>query len=311
MNKKIQSIIDQYGLVEEKKNQAYGNIKGYETNLFYDAFDTVSPLKIHISCHADDSKKQAIINTLNSEKIKFFKVDATAYGIIIGLNDLTINKLIKRFPSIVDLVYGTLEKNGALGASNCPVSGEELTEENKKVSTIDRAKITLTTASVDMINEKITKENEEFDKRPNNILFGFAGAFLGALVGIILFVIIFFIGYVSAWTSVLSAVLGAFLYQKFGGKTDKKMIVIVCLTTIIMFLLTIFILYILAANGLAIDDSLKISGMEAFNYYMKNNSEFAREFITNIVLTLVFTIIGIGIVFSYLMKKIKRTDKIK
>lgn len=298
-------------MTEEGKNQAYGIIKGYETNLIYDAFDYTSPVKLHISCYADNSKKQTIIESLKKEKLKFFTVIPTLYGIMIGLNDVTINKLLKRFSSIIDLVYGTLQKNGALRLTNCPVSGEELIDENKKVVTIDRAKITLATSSVDMINETITKENEELDKLPNNILFGFAGAFLGALAGIILFVIIFFLGFVSAWTSVLAVALGALLYQKFGGKPDKKMIAIVCVTTIAMFILTLFILYILAASGYAIENSLTFSGIDAFNYYMKNNSEFRSEFITNLVLTFVFTLIGIGVIFSSLMKKIKRTNKIK
>ena len=102
------------------KNTAYGIVRGYETNVAYNAIGTF-PVVFHISFHATDGQRGAIASVLQGARLKFFTMQFTPFGISFGINDLTGNRLVKRLPSILDLVYGALTSNEVSGADSYTV----------------------------------------------------------------------------------------------------------------------------------------------------------------------------------------------
>lgn len=141
---------------------------------------------------------------------------------------------------------------------------------------------------------------------PNNYAKGFLGALLGALVGVTIFVILFFLGFISALSAFVAVLLGAYLYKKLGGKPNKAMVAIVSLTSLVSLVLALFLLYVLAAGGLAIEEELTLKGIDTFRYYMENNPDFSREFTYNLILTVVFSLIGCGYEIYALTRSIRR-----
>lgn len=308
MNKKINQFCEKYGL-EVDKNTAYGKINGFEVNLFNNVYSRNLPFVLQINFYASEQQKVDINAEIYKKKIKFLRAQCNPFGIEIGLNDMTLSKLMKRIDSVIEIIFQIISENGALGSNYCPVTGTELNNENVIVCDIDNVKVTLSQEGKNSINSEIEKENTKFENTPKNYLKGFGGIFIGTIVGVVIFIIVFFIGYISAWSSLIAIVLGTYLYKKFGGRPDKVMVLMSSLTTIVSFVLSVFLLYVSAASGLAIKDELNLTGINAFNHYIKD-PEFAREFYTNLILTFVFTLIGTGIEVYYLLNSVKRKKSI-
>ena len=68
MNKKLVEYFKKYDFTFSK-NYAYGKIKDYEVNIFYQALDNVAPVKIYVSFYASENDKNQMIADLNEQKI--------------------------------------------------------------------------------------------------------------------------------------------------------------------------------------------------------------------------------------------------
>lgn len=308
MNKKFVAFFTGYGMTV-KKNFAYGKIENYETNAVITALDTVAPVRLHISFYATDEQKRAIEAGIRNLALKYFKMMFTPYGITLGFNDITTNKLLKRLPAVLNTIFGILKENGALNSEYCPVCGNRIDEANSKKCNIDGFTIQIENDCVEKINSVISAENQDFANAPNNYLQGFCGALLGGLAGVVISILLNLIGFVSAISAVVSILAGSYLYQKFHGKPNKMMIVIVSVTTLVLMAASIPVIYIIAAGIAANSEGLSYTAIEAFRICMLND-EFATYFYTDLALVLVFSAIGIGLEIFTLAKQIKRKKNI-
>lgn len=308
MNKKIAEYCASHNL-KVTKNNAYGITNNYETNLIVRILDNVAPVTVHFSCYTNFEQQKAILNSIRDEKIKSATYGFDVYGLWVGLNDITVGKLMARMSTIMNIITASLYANEAKGIGYCPVCGDEINEENSKVYDIDGCNITLDEKCVQNINAVIHQENKDFEKAPNNYLKGFLGALIGAIVGVVSFIIIFYLGFISAISAFVSIFLGAFLYKKLGGKPNKGMILIVTSVSIVSLLLTVFIIYLLAAIGLASSYGFDSTGLAAFANMMTIR-DFKAEFTSNMLMTALFTLLGSGYEVYALYKSIKREQTI-
>lgn len=309
MNKLINEFCIKHSLNVENDNCAHGFIMNYETNLCFIPLDNVSPVRLFISCFVPDDKKEAISKQLNDLNYKHLKYDFTQFGLVVGLNAMTLKKLMAVIDDIVDSVYGILKNNEILDSSYCPICGNSLDETNSYVANVAFGKVTIDNDCKEKINQTIEKENKEFDDAPNNYLKGLAGALVGALISVVAFIVLYMIGFISAITSFLSIYLGITFYKKFGGKPNKTMVLIVTAVTIIVMALTIFGIYVYAANLLATSRGYTSSGINAF-IDMMNEDDFRKEFSSNAAMTALFTLLGCGFEVFSQMQKVKRSSTI-
>ena len=309
MNKKLKIYFEELGLNVEGNN-AYGNLKGYEVSANVAMLDNISPVKLHVNLYASEETKVAIVNEIKNLKYKYFMVDADMYGMILGFNDpLTVGKLLKRMPEMLEQIFAIFEKYEACGVGYCPICGQTLKEESKKYQ-IGWALITMDAECVNDLNEIIEAENKEFDESPNNYLKGTLGAALGALVGVVAFIVLFYIGYVSAITSFIAILLGTYLYKKLGGKPNNVMVAIVSIISIVSMALTCFGIYLTASQALVSEFGFSSTGLQAFKDMMTIEI-FSEEFTTNLLMTLFFSILGVAFEIGRLSKSVKRQTKIK
>lgn len=298
MNKKFGAFFTNYGMTINGK-YAYGNINGYEVNAYLKTLDTVAPLNIHFSCKLDHDTKNKIEAYLRDAKIKFFSFSFTTFGLAIGLNDITMAALIKRLPAIIDQITNCLKTNNVPGSEYCPVCGELLDPLTSQKCNVDNYFITLDNQCVANINAVIVEENQSFEQAPNNYFKGFLGALIGGLCGLIIAILLYSIGFISSFSAFIATIVGFFLYQKFGGKPNKLMIVIVTITTVVCMALSIFAIYIYAASTAAKSVGVDLNAFEAFGICM-GEGEFAGLFIADLSLTLLFT--AIGIIYQIIIK---------
>lgn len=309
MNKKFENYFKELGF-EIQNNNAYGMLRNYETSVRVNMFDNKTPLMIHIAFYADGETKRNIVNQIRDLKIKNCLYESNVYGLMLGLNDLlSVGSLIKKLPNILDNILNVIEANNVLGTGYCPVSGDELGEEAKKYS-IEWLKLSLSDASVENLNAVIAEENKDFEEAPNNYLRGTIGALIGAAVGAISLIILFFVGFVSALSSFIAIALGTVLYKKFGGKPNRIMIVIVSTISILSMLLAVFLLYLFFGIAIAPEFGIRADGFDAFLQMMKVK-EFATEFVTNLLLTLFFSVLGVVGQIVALFKSTQRASSIK
>ena len=309
MNKKFENYFKDLGF-EIENNNAYGMLKNYETSVKVNMFDQKAPLMIHIAFYADGEAKRNIINQIRDLKIKYCVYESNAYGLLLGLNDpLTVGSLIKKLPNILDSVLNVIEANNVLGKGYCPVSGNLLDVDTKKYN-VEWLKISLDSNSVENINAIIAEENKDFDEAPNNYLRGALGALIGAAVGVVSLIILFFVGFISALSAFIAISLGTILYKKFGGKQNRMMVVIVSVISLASMLLAVFLLYLFYGIVLAPEFGFRTSGFAAF-IDMMSIPEFAAEFLSNLGMTLLFSVLGVVGQIVVLFKSTQRTSSIK
>lgn len=308
MNKKFEAFFSSYGM-EVNGKFAYGTINGYEVNATVAQLDNVAPFKMHISFYATDDQKRAIEYSIKNLALKFFTMQFSPYGLSLGFNAITMNQLLKRLPDTLDTIFAILNENGALKSDFCPVCGNRLEPSTTKKCNIDGYTITLDSGCVNNINSVISAENQDFNEAPNNYLKGFLGALIGGLVGAVLSIILNVIGFVSSISAIVAIMLGSFLYQKFHGKPNKMMILIVSLTTLVLLAATIPVIYIAVSGFAAYYEGVNISALEAFQILMED-PEFAGMFYTDLALVVVFSAIGTGLQIYTLSQKIKRKKNI-
>ena len=309
MNKKLKNYFEQLGF-NVQGNNAYGSLNNCEVSVNVVMLDHVAPVKLHVNLYASDENKGKILRELQSLRLKYFIASADAYGIILGFNDpWTVGGLIKRIPEMLDKIFVIFTKYEAKGIGYCPLCGEELKEGAKQYN-ISGALITMDPECVNKVNEVIEAVNKDFKEAPNNYLKGTIGAVIGALVGAIAFIVLFFIGFISAITSLIAIVLGTYLYKKFGGKPNAIMVVIVSVVSIAAMLLSVWGIYVFAAETLALEYGFASTGLQAFNDMM-TIPEFSKEFTSNLLMTVVFTAVGVIFEIVQLSKSVKRQGTIK
>ena len=309
MNKKIKSYFEGKNF-SISGNTGHGYIDGFETNLEVIMLDNKAPVRLHLAFYASSETKCKIVNAIRLLRIKFLTYSTDSYGLYLGLNDITVNKLMKRMDSILAAITNVLHQHEVTGAGYCPLCGEALDSENSKDYSLKNAHLALHHACVENVNEVIKEENADFNAAKDNILKGTLGALLGALIGVVSLIVLYFLGFISALSAFIATFLGAIFYQKFGGKPNKKMIVIVTSVSIVSMLLAVFLLYALAAVGLTLEYGYEMGMMDAF-INMMDVPEFKTEFISNLGMTAFFSVIGALSQLSILKKKTERPSTIK
>lgn len=308
MNSKLLQWLDSHGM-QTNGDLSYGVLCSFETNLIYRAFNNEAPVQIHFSCYTTDEQKRACAEQFANAKIKFFKYQFTAYGVNVILNDMTLNKLLQRLDEVVNTVCGILSQSGALGVGYCPVCGNTLDFLNAKKCNIDGFTISIDNNCVENINAVINEENKDFDEAPNNCLRGFAGALIGGLVGAAIAVVLNIVGFYAGISSFVAFALGTILYKKFGGKPNKLMVIIVSVTTFVTMLLSVVGIYVYVAVTAVAEVGYEMGIFEAFAYCL-DIEDFAISLVLDLLMTLVFTIIGCVAEIRKLAKEIKRPKNI-
>ncbi|MBO4990331.1 MAG: hypothetical protein J6D37_08380 [Clostridia bacterium] len=301
MNKKLSRFFQSYGM-EISGDRAYGVIKDYEVNAVYSRNDSEFLLKLHISFYATDERKGKIEDSLHRISKSPILYAFTPYGLTIGFRYL-IGGFAKRLSRVMDIAFRALGENGIAGKDYCPVCGKLLGIVDQPCE-IDGMKIRIDADCVDKLNAKIRAENKALQETPDNCLKGFFGALIGGLVGAVAAAIIYIFGFISGWSAALALMLGVSLYQKFGGKPNGKMLVIVSLTTIVCMLLSVFFCYVAAA--VIATGGGGMNPFEAFIDRMDAKLEFAVSFAADLFSMFAFSAFAVFVEVRQMRQKVKR-----
>lgn len=169
MNKRIVELLSQYDFKFEK-NSAYGHIEGYEVNVLLNTMG-IGPIFI-FSTYLSQEQKSDFVAKMNARKISLVQVQPSMFGLEIVIGSATLGSFVKKFPNVLAAILEELAAVQAPKADICPQSGELMNEENSRIVTIPDSPIhvRLSNAGIESLNSTITKNNEDFEKAPNNYL---------------------------------------------------------------------------------------------------------------------------------------------
>lgn len=311
MNKHIVNALSKYNF-EFDKNHGYGFINDYEVNVFNDSF-AHGPVFM-FSTYLLNSQRNEFIEKMKSYKFHLVQTQVFDWGVMIMIGSLTAKSFEKKLEKALPKILEALESINAPKKDVCPQSGEKIDETNSQTIIIPdtNAKITLSNNAIASLNDSVKQENENFKNAPNNYLKGFCGVLIGAAAGLAATIILALLGYISAVSSLLSICLGTFLYKKFGGKANYVMIIMSFITTLIIILGGLTIIYSMTAENELINAGVTdYKSFAALAYCLANVEEFKRAFIADIGLNLVFILIAEGCTIFSLIKSIKRPKGIE
>ena len=217
---------------------------------------------------------------------------------------MTFASSLKKTVEKLDATIAYLSENGALGVGYCPCCGEAL--ELMKPIRVNDCYVTLSEKCFNELQSVVEVENETFESLPNNYLKGFLGALLGAVVGGIAWYVLYMIGFLSALTAVLAVFLGNMLYVKFGGKPNGVKNIIVAATSLIVLVLTCVLVYYFVVGDLLLQNNIYMDPFE----FIFSDAELKGYFISDMVMNVVFTLLGVGIQI-YSTKKKDQTYRTK
>ena len=305
MNKKFYNFFCEKGL-DVKNNKAYGIMEGYEVSAIVQTLSNF-PFQMQICFYGSSEVRGRILADMEKIDNNYLYVFITPLGVDVGIKAVNLTALLKMLPEVLDQIFGVLKSNKALGVGYCPYSGKEIVE-GRKV-TIGWKKFTIEEESREEINAKIRQGNQEYDEAPNYYFRGILGALLGAAVGVISFIIIFKLNFISSISAFVAVFLGTYLYKRFGGKPTKTMLGIVSVISLLAMGLTVFFIYVNVAEQVTGYFGYSSTGLTAFND-MINVAEFKSEFLSNLFMTLFFSLIGIVAHVPYILKTVKRRKEI-
>ena len=310
MNKHIVNALSNYEFTYDK-NYGYGFINDYEVNVF-DNIMAGGPVFI-FSTFLSQTKKNDFILKMNARKISLVQTQAFDFGVMVMIGSMTAKSFEKKFAEVLPIILDILESLEAPKRDICPQSGEKIDEQECKTIVLpgSKIKIRLSNNAVATVNSNIEKSNDDYQNAPNNYLKGFGGIMIGALAGLALTVVFSLMGFITAIAPMASILLGVFLYKKFGGKPSYVMIVMSFVTTLVVILGALTLMYVVVANKAVAQAGLEYRGFEALIYCIKNVPEFQRQFNLDLALNGFFILLAEGFSIYRLIRMIQRPKKLQ
>jgi hypothetical protein len=309
MNKHIVNALSKYNFTYEN-NYGYGDIEGYEVNVFNNSL-SVGPNFV-ISTFLSEEQKRTFVLRFKDCKFPLCNAQYFDLGVVVTIGAITARTFEKKFDKVMPKVLSILSELGATKKDRCPVTGEEINELNSSLVPMPNTyfKIRISNDGHIKENEKITKENDDFKKAPNNYLKGFIGILLGAIVGAAITLVAGYFGYITAYAPVVAIFLGIFLYKKFGGKPNYVMVAMSFVTVLVLIMGAWLSANVLLATKVLADAGYDYKGFEALGFFLVNSEEYASAFYLDLTLNVLFILMAEALSFISVRKMIKRPTNI-
>lgn len=299
MNKKLVSFLTEQNFVIEKDG-AYSYINDYQVSVSETKVYAASMPCACIFSHIAEEKLASVTEYLknNKKKFKLLNYEVSIMGVTLAYG----NNKYDLFLEAVQSITAFLKEQETLNKEYCPYSGEPFEETTKKRLFYNGFIVFLNEASVTAINADIEKNEEEYKNAPNNYLKGALGAIVGGALGAVVWVVIgALFGFISGWIAFLIAVLAGIGYDKMKGKPNYTKIIISSVVTLAYVLFSMFLVYVII-----VQKQMKVEGIEGnpvsiLFQLIANSEEIKTGFITDMMLGLLFGVIGV--VFSFFQMK--------
>lgn len=239
MNKDLSAFLNANGFQRNGASGFFGTYKGFQFSS-----NTVNSLSVAV--YLDETAVVTVNEWIKQNKrnysISAHKVDG--YGIGVTFSNVFCAKKMIAFIGDVSDYLATVAT-----VDVCPFCGERFDGNVDKGEPINidcsGNRFRIHDKCYDDFVKKAAQADAEAAAAPGNYLKGALGMLLGSLAGGAIFIGLYLLGYIAWIAPLAAAFLGSFLYGKFGGKNDKKKIIILWAVTLVVMGVCIFLAIIL------------------------------------------------------------------
>ncbi len=309
MNQNWVSLLADFGLTPKPDGSAEGIVRGYACSAAFQPTRTgrdiaMAQVRFHIAYYGTAEQRNTVFQALSETLPKQVHVPTrvllaqTPCGVSIGfVGGFTVNGILKQVPDVLNSLFATLSTAEVQGAEVCPLCGESFDPAQAvriPVTGALTASCHAECAQTYHTNLQIQAQADAqaFAELPRNYGKGAIGALIGGLAGFAVALFLLYMGYIAAISAFVSLFAAVALYRKFGGHPDKMMVI---LTTVITFVAMIAALYcgylLMISKSLAEEGITDVSATQAFRLFMED-AEFSGEFYKDLIMMLVFSVIG-------------------
>lgn len=281
--------------LKEHNNKYYGKYKNFQINILQGIFAN------EIKCII------LVYNPYYEDILHDFEEKYSNLKTYSNLNYIKI--LIKKdeiesITTILDGVIDLLTNKYGIIANNCPICGQILDGET---DFYDKEYFYEGHKDCVAYRSEVNYKDIEQEKKPaykntrakSRYILGFLGALLGAIIASGITVLFFWCDLVASLPALFSSTLGYFLYVKFGGRRGIAAGWIVAITTILIQVLTIFLChYFEPYFELDGHKNGYFTVNEAFRFFCDYASNFVRNIIRDMLLTLLFSTLGSAFIIA-------------
>ena len=293
MNKKLTAFLCEKGFGFDKTAFA-GKLNGYQIS--GSCVGNVINLKFYVNLTENDIPQ--VTDWLNSNKKHYALININANSLFFAC---TLNTYFNSAQKAIELMTAAVDFLSTFKTADCcPFCGESMAESSRLVG-IGSDKLFAHEACFDKFVGDVAAQESLETHVPNNYLKGTLGAVIGCLAGCAIFVVMYcFLELIGALGAFVGAVLAAVLWDKFGGKNDKIKILIIWATTLVLIGISIYVAFLIDAQ-LVINEAIKEFGIdgvkttnafEALDIFFNDDPELRTAMIMDIVLSVVFIIVG-------------------
>lgn len=292
MNKKLNTFLTEQNF-EIETNGATTYINDFQISIsqvgsLYSGMQTIAQVFSHLN-----DELIPVATSYMKEKKKEFKIasyEVDNVGICMSIAHTNYAKLLE----VIQNVTIFLKEHEAKNKDFCPISGEPLDEATKRKLYYNNCIVYLNEESVQILNQEIERAELEYQNAPNNYAKGILGAIVGGAIGAVVWIVVgALLGVISGWIAFLIAFLAGFGYDKMKGKQNNTKIITASIVTLVYVILSMFLIYVIVVMQVMSQEGISGNPVALLFDILEQDPDIRVDFISDLVLGLVFGIIGV------------------
>lgn len=288
MNKDLSAFLNANGFQRNGASGFFGTYKGFQFSS-----NTVNSLSVAV--YLDETAVVTVNEWIKQNKrnysISAHKVDG--YGIGVTFSNVFCAKKMIAFIGDVSDYLATVAT-----VDVCPFCGEHFDGNIDKGEPINidcsGNRFRIHDKCYDDFVQKAAQADAEAAAAPGNYLKGALGMLLGSLAGGAVFIGLYLLGYIAWIAPLVAAFLGSFLYSKFGGKNDKKKIIILWVVTVVFMAIAIVVAILLSvyieSNKVAAEYGFVIEDFFEFFKYLMEDQEVYNALLRDVIISAILLV---------------------
>lgn len=286
-----------------KNGVAYGIYNGY----FIVLSDGYNLKRVGFSVRFEnESTKNAFENMLSQKNIrKQYKINSfdisNSYVDIVFTDNIGAMKRISSFIDMFTAQLSAYAVSGEVVCAHCGQAFEASYQSSSAVPVLLDGKVYhMHSYCIEQFNETVEAENRE-EKKNGSVFTGTIGALIGGILGSIPWAIAYYLGWFVGWLGFLIGLAAKKGYEILNGKSSRIKGIVVVLVTILCVVLAEFVTALIGIKiELANDPELSLYAftfsdiIEIFFSLVEESSEYRGAVISDLVLGLIFAMLGIG-----------------
>lgn len=198
-----------------------------------------------------------------------------------------------------------LLKNEYPNEDYCPMCGKHM--ETKKLIQLNGCMVHVDEDCENELRAEVLRQEEEYRNSPNNYGKGALGAFVGGALGAVVWILIgVFLNFISGWVAFLISFLAGLGYDKMKGKQNNMKILVSSLVTLFYVVLSMFLIYVILVAKEMAASGLTGNPVSVLFELMEIDEEIKNGFVYDLVLGIVFGIVGIAISIASMRKNLHK-----